>query len=77
MTSSSQDSDASLNFNSLATLKFSTPTVEDRELEMLMITSIQTLKRGNKKCGNDEVLGYLEILRIMSLRKLLKSFWSC
>ena len=50
-----QDSDASLNFSSLATLNFSTPTVEDRELEMLIITSIQTLKRGNKKWGKDEI----------------------
>ena len=55
MISSSQDSDASLNFSSPATLNFSTPTVEDRELEMLIIASIQTLKRGNKKCGKDEV----------------------
>ena len=54
MTSSCHDSDASLNFSSPATLNFSTPTVEDRELEML-IASIQTLKRGNKKCGKDEV----------------------
>ena len=45
----------SLNFNSPATLNFSTPTVEDRELEMLITASIQTLKRGNKKCGKDEV----------------------
>ena len=29
--------------------------VEEKELEMLIITSIQTLKRGNKKCGNEEV----------------------
>ena len=55
MTSSTQDSDASLNFSSSATLNFSTPTAEDRELEMLIIASIQTLKRGNKKCGKDEV----------------------
>ena len=47
--------DVSLNFSSTATLNFSTPTVEDRELEMLIIASIQTLKRGNKKCGKDEV----------------------
>ena len=45
----------SLNFRSAATLNFSTPTVEDRVLEMLIIASIQTLKRGNKKCGKDEV----------------------
>ena len=49
MTSSCQDSDASLNFSFPATLNFSTPTVEDRELVMLIIASIQTLKRGNKK----------------------------
>ena len=55
MTSSTQDSDASLNFSSSATLNFSTPTAEDRELEMLIIASIQKLKRGNKKCGKDEV----------------------
>ena len=55
MTSSCQGSDASLNFSSPATLNFSTATVEDRELEMLIIASIQTLKRGNKKCGKAEV----------------------
>ena len=47
MTSSWQDSDASLNFSS--------PTVEDRELEMLIIASIQTVKRRNKKCPSNEV----------------------
>ena len=55
MTLSSQDSDASLNFSCPATLNFSTPTAEDRELEMLIIAYIQTLKRGNKKCLKDEV----------------------
>ena len=55
MTSSCQDSDASSNVSSPATLNFSTPTVEDRELEMLIIASIQTLKQGNKKCEKDEV----------------------
>ena len=55
MTSSRQDSDVSLNFSSPAALIFSTRTVEDRELEILIIASIQTLKRGNKKCGKDEV----------------------
>ena len=44
-----------LNFCSPVTLNFSTPTVEDRELEMLIIASIQTLKRGNKKCRKDEI----------------------
>ena len=29
--------------------------VEEKELEMLIIASIQTLKCGNKKCGNEEV----------------------
>ena len=38
-----------------ATLNFSTPTVENRELEMLIIASIQTLKQGNRKWGKDEV----------------------
>ena len=28
--------------------------VEEKELEMLIIASIQTLKRGNKNCGNEE-----------------------
>ena len=55
MTSLSHDSDASLNFSSLATLNFSNPTVEDKELEMLIIASIQTLKRGNRKFGKDQV----------------------
>ena len=55
MTSSSQDSHASLNCSSPATLKFNTPTVNDRELEMLTIAPIQTLKRGNKKYEKDEV----------------------
>ena len=55
MTSLCQDSDASLNFSSPAKLNLSTPTVQDIELEMLIIASIQTLKRGNKKCGKDEV----------------------
>ena len=27
--------------------------IEEKELEMPIIASIQTLKRGNKKCGND------------------------
>ena len=55
MTSSSQDSDVSLNFSCPAKLNFSTPTDEDRELEMLIIAYIQTLKQGNKKCRKDEV----------------------
>ena len=29
--------------------------VEEKEFELLIIASIQTLKRGNKKCGNEEV----------------------
>ena len=56
MTSSSQDSDVSLNVRTPAALNFSTPsTVEDSELEMLIIASIRILKRGNKKWGKDEV----------------------
>ena len=55
MTSSWEGSDTSLNCSTPATLNFSTATGEDRELEMLIIPSIQTLKRGNKKCRRDEV----------------------
>ena len=55
MTSSCQDLDASLNFSSPATLNFNNPTLEDRELEMLINASIQTLKQGNKKCRKDKV----------------------
>ena len=29
--------------------------VEEKEFELLIIASIQTLKRENKKCGNEEV----------------------
>ena len=29
--------------------------VEEKELKMLIIASIQTLKRGKKKCGNEDV----------------------
>ena len=47
MTSSWEDSDTSLDFNTPATF-------EDIELEMLIIPSIQTLKRGNKKYRKDE-----------------------
>ena len=32
-----------------------TPTIENDEVELLMIASIQTLKRKNKRCGRDEV----------------------
>ena len=55
MTSSCQDSGALLKFSCLATLNSSTPIVENREKEMLIIASIQTLERGNKKCGKIEV----------------------
>ena len=27
----------------------------DKELEMLVITSIHTLKKGNKKCGREDL----------------------
>ena len=33
----------------------STPTIENDEAELLIIASIQTLKRKNKRCGGDEV----------------------
>ena len=49
MTSSCQDLDASLNFSSPATLNFSNPIVKDRELEMLIIASIQNLKRAKQE----------------------------
>ena len=78
MTLSYQDSDASLKFSSLATLNFSTTTVEDRELEMLIIISIQTLKQGNQKCGKDEVFRLsrdsVDNVTIETFDKLLEFF---
>ena len=35
-------------------------TVEEKELELLKIASIQKLKRGNKKCGNEEVFNLVK-----------------
>ena len=32
-----------------------TPTIENDEVELLIIASIQTLKRKKKRCGRDEV----------------------
>ena len=32
-----------------------TPKIENDEVELLIIASIQTLKRKKKKCGRDEV----------------------
>ena len=32
-----------------------TPTIDNHEVELLIIASIQTLKRKNKRCGRDEV----------------------
>ena len=37
-------------------------SVEEKELEMLIIASIQTLKRGNRKCGNEEVFNLVKDL---------------
>ena len=34
--------------------------VEEKDLEMLIISSIQTLKRENKKCGNEEVFNLVK-----------------
>ena len=34
--------------------------IEQKKLEMLIIASIQTLKRGNKKCGNEEVFNLVK-----------------
>ena len=31
-----------------------TPTIENDEVELLIIASIQTLKRKNKRCGRDD-----------------------
>ena len=70
MTSSSQDSDASINFGSPAILNFSTPTVEDRELEMLIIASIQRIGNAERM----KFVGYSKILLMTSLKKLLTSF---
>ena len=33
---------------------------EEKELEMLIIASIQTLKRGNEICGNEEVFNLVK-----------------
>ena len=30
--------------------------IDDKEIELLIIASIETLKRQNKKCGKDEIL---------------------
>ena len=35
-------------------------TDEEKDLEMLIIASIQTLKRENKKCGNEEVFNLVK-----------------
>ena len=77
MTSSCHDSDPSLNFSSPATLNFSIPIVKDRELEMLIIASMQTPKRGNKKCGKDEVFRLFRNSVDDVIKKLLTSFWNC
>ena len=34
-----------------------TPTIENDEVELLIIASIQTLKRKKERCGRDEVFG--------------------
>ena len=34
--------------------------VEEKELELLIIASIHTLKRENKKCGNEEVFNLVK-----------------
>ena len=34
--------------------------VEEKDLEMLIISSIQTLKRENKECGNEEVFNLVK-----------------
>ena len=37
-----------------------TPTVKNDKVELLIITSIQTLKRKNKRCARDEVFQLLK-----------------
>ena len=34
--------------------------IEDNEIEMLIITSISTLKRSSKKCGRNEVFDLVQ-----------------
>ena len=34
--------------------------VEEKEFELLIIASIHTLKRENKKCGNEEVFNLVK-----------------
>ena len=36
------------------------PTIENNEVELLIIASIQTLKRKNKRCGRDEVFEFVK-----------------
>ena len=55
--------------------------VEDRELEILMIASIQTLKRGTEKFGKDEVLNLVkgsldDEIVTETFEELLESFQS-
>ena len=37
-----------------------TPTIKNNEVELLIIASIQTLKRKKKRCGRDEVFELVE-----------------
>ena len=34
--------------------------IDDKEIELLIIASIETLKRQNKKCGKDEVFALVK-----------------
>ena len=34
--------------------------IDDKEIELLLIASIETLKRQNKKCGKDEVFALVK-----------------
>ena len=34
--------------------------IDDKEIEFLIIASIETLKRQNKKCGKDEVFALVK-----------------
>ena len=35
-------------------------SIDDKEIELLIIASIETLKRQNKKCGKDEVFALVK-----------------
>ena len=48
-----------------------TPTIENDEVELLIIASIQTLKRKKKRCGRDEV--FQLVSKISKCNDIIKS----